>query len=240
MRYDRDGLIGSDHDFMDSCHFTNLEIISTGFNPKRALMFSRRGQGLRHPFEFPANNPLNCTRDQLAPLAAGLFKAKAQRTARKIFWRTLKRLCFAQNIERDKPGSFKLPWPHWYFKDSDPIAHTYLYRPKSSLGKVMFKWFDGPDPLFPHYIFAIAVAAWPQYKLLFRGMGMPFFVMEGLIYRFTKNDDMGAFIACGYNLGLLKLFKRLVPDYEKRCDSYFIPRGFAQLGKDIKDWLKQY
>lgn len=87
----------------------------------------------RHPTLPPANNPYNFTRDQMMCLVA----AMPQPTAERVLYATLKRFCFAQDFERDIPGSTKYPFPNVYVNDQ---------------GAKTFTWFDFADPLFPHHV----------------------------------------------------------------------------------------
>lgn len=77
---------------------------------------------VRHP-KF---NPWNFTRDQLDCLIAGLYAIGEYELVRQIFWAHFRRGFFAQNFERDIPGSTKHLWPHEFFKDSTPYTTTYL------------------------------------------------------------------------------------------------------------------
>lgn len=248
------GLLVSENDSMDSAHFTSLAVLAGVQEPWKASLFVTDDEWkvVRHPYDKKSNNWKNATRDQMMPTIAALNKNGKHKVCRKIFWDTIKRFCFAQNTERDLPGSKKLFYPHWHWKDSKPELYSlpFWHYSKISLLKriaalfetkkytLIFKWLDGPDPLFPHYIFMMLAAGWPKHKTIARVLAFPWFVGECLIYRFGSNDDQGALISCAHTLSFLKLYKRLVPNWEAKCDSYFNPRGLAKLGEAVKGWLK--
>ena len=80
-------------------------------NQERIETYVKNGLMMRSPAQPKASNPWNCTRDQMIPLFAALHKINRQDLAKEVFKKVLKRFCFAQNIERDWPGSLKFPWP---------------------------------------------------------------------------------------------------------------------------------
>jgi hypothetical protein len=270
MRYDDLGLIVTDeNDSGDSAHMTGLSIQATGFNPARAKLFVKDGRVVRHPrpaipenwgidFIPPWDNPRNGTRDQMSPIVGALAAFGYRKECRDIFWRTIKRLGFAQNIERDAPGTTKFPWPHYAHRqmDNPHLKKNWDHgwpRPLARVAYPVFKalrivkqehggkWvlFDFADPLFPHYILAILVGGWPRFRPLARVLAYPFFVLDALTYRWSLNDDQGAIISCANVLHFIGLYKRLVPNWEAKCVAYFNPRGFEELGKDVIAWLKR-
>jgi len=230
MKFDQDGLIlDPTGDGGDSCHLTGLHIMATKQQPIRALSFVKNGLGVRHPTQEVWNYHGNFTRDQLSVLVGALVVCGARSSLRDILKQTLKRLCFAQNFERDCPGTRKYPWPHRArrCKGWDEFEKTQGH----------WKLLDFADPLFPHYVLAMAAGVYPVWKPFFRAMAMPFFVMDALTYRWSKNDDQGAKLACAYVLDFGPLYKRLVPDWDKRIDQYFKPRGMPELGVLVKNWV---
>jgi len=95
-------------DYMDSARLAGL--LSTFSHPAAPSCWHYivQGQAVRHPDEFPANNPKNFTRDQLLPLIAGFyFEGGISSPARKLYEGALARGCRAQNTEADVPGSTK-------------------------------------------------------------------------------------------------------------------------------------
>lgn len=93
------------------------------------------GMLTRHPHQAPWNNPYNFSRDQLMACVPGMDRA----TARKVLYSCLLRMCFAQNIQRDWPGSWKFPWPHMVDGEQ--------------------RNFDFADPLMPNHMGALIIAA---------------------------------------------------------------------------------
>lgn len=69
-------------------------------------------QAVRHPHEFPADNPGNFSRDQLLCLIAGLHKQGRIDICKKLYEAARSRWGFAQNYEEDVPGS-KKKLPHY-------------------------------------------------------------------------------------------------------------------------------
>lgn len=268
--YDDLGLIvTADNDSGDSSQFTACDIAATGFNPARIKLFLDKGEGMRHPrpsipnnwgidFVPPWNNKKNFTRDQLSPVVAICAVYGYQKECREIFWKTFKRLFFAQNIERDAPGTVKYPFPHYAHRQmGNPALKVPAYQGWPEwIVKIMrpiFKkigivrqetggrWvaFDFADPLFPHYILAMLAGGWPRLKPLARALALPFFVLDALTYRWSDNDDQQAIVLNAYALDYLGLYKRLVPNWEAKCVAYFNPRGFEELGKEVIAWLKR-
>jgi hypothetical protein len=71
------------------------------FDPKMDGVF------VRHPHQFPWNNPNNFTRDQLICYIAGCKSIGAIVITKPAFVNAIKRGFRAQNIERDAPGTKK-------------------------------------------------------------------------------------------------------------------------------------
>ncbi len=119
----------------DSARAVGILALFMPFRPTKAAEYEHVGALVRHPLQVPWNNPKNFTRDQLICLVPAL----STNAAKRVFWATLKRCCFAQNFERDAVGSTKYPWPH----------------------KVDGAWrlFDFADPLLPHHIGHLAACA---------------------------------------------------------------------------------
>jgi len=71
--------------------------------------FERSGLLLRHPRSYPWDNPWNFTRDQLLPMLAGLKVQKETDLLRRVFVSHALRGFFCQDVQEDKPGSWKTP-----------------------------------------------------------------------------------------------------------------------------------
>lgn len=100
-------------DYMDSARLAGIMAVFNVPNTPllhKYLRLDNTGAlvAVRHPNEFPSNNPKNFTRDQLMCLTAGM---KAQNTPAGVFESlhdaAVKRGYRAQNTEADIPGSVK-------------------------------------------------------------------------------------------------------------------------------------
>ena len=101
-------------DAMDSARLAGLLVLFNypGFDKNLLRKYvqynEEEGQwvAVRHPFEYPANNYKNFTRDQLVPLVSGLKQA-APVLAERLLTAAITRGNRAQNTEYDVPGSTK-------------------------------------------------------------------------------------------------------------------------------------
>ncbi len=136
---------------MDSAMRTGVQVTFSVFEPEyHRKIFDyvdpKTGICVRCPISIylkdPSNNPKNFTRDQMMCLVAGLASTNNLGIwlNRKVLKATAKRFFFAQNKERDLPGSKKYPWKHTFHEDSD--------RNKP----LVTKNFDWADPLLPSHI----------------------------------------------------------------------------------------
>ena len=100
-------------DYMDSSRLAGLMALFE--HPKAPdlqnylvrVSYSTWHQGVRHPDEYPSNNPKNFTRDQLVPLVAGLNKQGNIKSCRSLLAGAEERNYRAQNVEADVVGSTK-------------------------------------------------------------------------------------------------------------------------------------
>lgn len=209
----------------DSCHFTNFLVLAGKESPEMSLSFlNADGLAVRHPLQEPWNNPWNCTVDQISMLVAGLNRGNYRSEAKKLLIGTLKRFCFAQNFEYDCPGTKKRPWPHLAVR---------------CRGETKRVWFDFADFTGPQYVCQMYVASRLPFWQIARIIALPFFILEALTFRWGQNDDQGRALAVADTIGFLKLYKRLVPNWEAKCESYFTPRGLGGLGKVVVNWLRE-
>lgn len=161
------------------------------------------GDALRHPSQPPWNSPKNFSRDQLMVLTAG-FVAAGYRP-RVFFYRALKRFFFAQNFERDYPGTTKYPWPH----------------------RVDGKWrlFDFADPLLPNHVGALVIAGrviW-AYPLLL--IGFPFHILSLVFHARSSHHEESQMIAECYIYGTLKLYRNIKPGWKEVSKKYWGKRN---------------
>ena len=95
-------------DKMDSSRLAGMmALCNHPLTPDLSKYIVLNDQGVRHPTEFPANNPKNFSRDQLLCLLAGLYKQGRIDICIKLHDAAKARGWWAQNIEDDVPGSTK-------------------------------------------------------------------------------------------------------------------------------------
>jgi len=168
MMTDQFGLpVSSSGDGMDSAMRAGVRG-TFGNIPASPLYEIEPGQLCRHPFHFPSNNRKNFTRDQLMPLAAGLYFSGHTEICRRVFWKTILRGGFAQNSERDYPGTTKYPWPH-VMTGGDPVDE----------GKM--RLFDWADPLMPHHLMHLAFCGKVKLMYWIAVIGYPFLLLSVLL-----------------------------------------------------------
>lgn len=122
------------------------------------------GMLTRHPKQYPWNNPRNYSRDQLMCFLAGLDKLEQRELCRRIFWSRAKSFFFAQNTERDIPGSTKYPYRHCFARMEDGVEEC--------------RSFDFADPLMPNNIWAMIKAARIYWLYWFAIVGIPFYIIS--------------------------------------------------------------
>lgn len=147
-------IVDKNGDGGDSCNFTScalyLGVPGINWTTSRKL-FWNGGMPVRHPFQKPWDNPLNFTRDQAVLLMRILdphqIKTFLDRNPR-----------FFPNIERDAPGSKKLPYPHRNWKDSRPYAESYPFwqsvkKPEivDPSWEIEFSWGNYADIMTPDF-----------------------------------------------------------------------------------------
>jgi hypothetical protein len=180
-----------------------------GNSPEPLLDYVHNGICARSPEAYPWTNSYNFSRDQMIPFMAGLNKQGHIKEARQVFWRHAARCFFAQNLQRDIPGSWKFPWPHDFINDKGEPEH----RP-----------FDFADPLLPNDIWHMIKCA-KLYPLYWFGIiGIPVFILAMYIYCQNKeNDDDGQVLSqCLINGDwALKLFKKMKPWYQLSLTKYW-------------------
>lgn len=142
-------LVNETFDGMDSCFRAGIwhTFSDSQIQTELELYVDENGICVRHPKHKPSNNPQNFSKDQLIPLMSALYNSYGSDLNRKILKATMKRFFFAQNFERDWPGTKKFPWPH-KMQGGDPADNG------------RWRMFDFADPLFwPHYLYFFAKAS---------------------------------------------------------------------------------
>ena len=230
----------SQDDGMDSCVRNAILCVTYGPTLTKpnlaqmpAMMFTycKDGLGVRHPNEFPANNPKNFTRDQHTCLVAGLYAQQDTKELKELFFATLKRGFTTQSTERDVPGSTKLPFPHWNYRDSNPEPTSFPFykgKPKAhNYSNLEFKYFDGPDLLLPNHIWMMIKAS-KLYSLYFMALiGIPFFIISLIFHRLSNKQEQNQIYCEAYVNGTwaMKLFDKLCPKWKTYNYEYWTSRN---------------
>lgn len=94
-------------DYMDSARLAAIMCMVQHPLTPNLLMYLIGNQAVRHPIEVPANNPLNCTRDQIMCLAVGLHYQGHIDACKALYEAAKERKWYAQNSEYDYPGTTK-------------------------------------------------------------------------------------------------------------------------------------
>ncbi len=189
------------------------------------------GELVRSPYQFPWNNPGNFTKDQMKCLVAGLYKAGRHDIIRRVLYATIKRCFFMQNIDRDKPGSTKLPYPHKNYKDSNPLATTYPFyakkQPNAVLGEIESRTFDYADPMFPNDMWFLIKAAKAYELYWFAIIGIPFFILDMVLHSLgTHNEENQTICECYVNgRWALNLYKFINRKWQDISYKYWSERG---------------
>lgn len=188
--------------------------------------FYKTGVLVRHPRQYPWNNPKNFSRDQLIPFVAGLKTQGNIKLARRVFWSRAKCFFFAQNTERDVPGSTKYPYPHTFVN----------YE-----GQTETRKFDFADPLLPDAIWHLILCA-ELYPLYFFGLiGYPMLILAIISHcKLNKSDDEGQIISQCVVAGkpFVALYKWLKPDWKEALDRYWGGwRNMQEMANLIKEKL---
>lgn len=155
----------------------------------------------RHVWDYPWNYYGNFSRDQLMACLPGMSRD----LARRVFWQTAKRFFFAQNFERDVPGSWKFPWPH----DVDGQR----------------RYFDFADPLLPQHVGAMIIAARLYALYPFLALAIPCHVIAIVAHKFSGHHEENQQIAECSIYGTLKLYKKIHPRWRQVSWKYWASRG---------------
>ena len=194
---------------------------------------------VRHPTQVPHNNPKNFTIDQAVPWVACA-------SPEAVAWYFKKHWAFAPNIERDFPGSIKLPYPHEYFEDSR--VGTYIDTKTNPLkfnwrklkfggelwsnlpSKVIKKAFDFRDPVQPNFFGLMVMRSkmrwlYPVLPLCYLWQVFSILCHCFIYARNPDNNDFKQLYIMSTFYKLDKLFAWLHPrGLDKAAIEYFIKR----------------
>lgn len=240
-------------------------------NPEVSLSlipYENKGMLTRHPEQFPWNNPNNFTRDQLMPMLAGLY-ARSQAgyfisgyykdLLKRVFKTHAKRLFFSQSIDRDKPGSTKILYPHDFYKDSNPVPTTYRRRfnietmtfEKTMPLKLKDDWseypiesrvFDYRDPLLPNHVWCLIKSSRTYWLYPLALIGIPFFLITLFAHANGNHNEENQMLAEAYIMGpwALKLYKLVNDRWEERSEYYWTQRNEIEYHEAIVKFMEKY
>ena len=230
IMFNRYGFPVSKDDGMDSC--VRNSILTIGGKNKVAMkeyvvkIDSKTTVGLRSPDGYPEANYKNFTRDQHTCLIAGLYAEGRHDLIKNIFTTRARNLFLCQSVERDKRGSTKLPYPHYFYKDSEPVSDTYPFWNKpngSKYSTLQFKAFDGPDILLPNHIWMMIKGAKLYWLYWFALIGIPFFLLDLLFHSYSNKTEENQMFCQAYVNGswALSLYKLINTKWELRNMIYW-------------------
>lgn len=217
----------SGNDLMDSA----VRISILNFYKKQPLLNTYENNGIlvRCPVGYPSDNPKNCSRDQILMLVAAYHHNNETSICRLIFKACAKRFFFAQNTERDIPGSTKYPWPHSFWKDSvpDTVRESRV--------------FDSADPLLPHHIGGLIISTKLYILYPFLLLSLPFLLIELLFPSKDLDKEQNQLIAlCSvYGDWALKLYKLRNPNYIKQLNRYWGLRNEIEYANILIDFVER-
>lgn len=224
--------VSSSGDGMDSAVRAGLLAIFGELSVDSLLSYSNdSGECVRHPYQSPANNHKNFTKDQLKCYIAGLYSLGQHDRIEKILQAHERRLYFCDNSERDYVGSKKYPWPHhaqdWYFPDGGTP------KPK---GSPELRLFDFADPLLPNDILFLELAA-KRSKFTCGTLGKWFHekaLTQHIKGSYIEQNQM--FSEC-YVLGTLEKFKE-TSSLKAKSAAYWVDRGEIEYHKMMMEFLE--
>jgi hypothetical protein len=181
------------------------------------------GNLTRHPKQFPWNNPRNFTRDQMLPLIAGLNAKGQWQIIERVMFATIKRFGFAQNFDRDKPGTAKYPWPHWFTNDRNVLE---------------FSAFDFADPLLPNVWGCLIIGARATYLYWLLPICYLFHIIS--ILSSKSHDEQNQIIAEMSFYGRLsfRLYMKLNTNWKKQNHEYWYNRNEGEYADKIEEYVE--
>jgi len=238
---------GFSKDHMDSA--VRISILNFKDEARILELYESEGLLFRSPVGYPASNPKNCSRDQLIMLIAAFNHSGMKEAAQRVFWSRLKNFFFCQNTERDKAGSVKYPFPHSFYKDSNPSALTFpFWKGKVPAIPVYVgegypveeKNFDGPDILLPHHVFAIILAGKMWYFYPFFILALPFLLAHLLSPSKDMDTEQNQMIALAsvYGKWALRLYRKMNKIWLLQLYKYWDSRNESKYAKILEDLVK--
>ncbi len=222
-------LVDESADGGDSAHFAGLAALF-GMGETKNLLDYEVAPGIlvRHPIQSPWNNPKNYTIDQLAPFVAGCKIAGYTKLVRRVFWAHVKRFFFAQNFERDKPGSKKYLWPHEFYKDSNPDTTTRVrgFNPRlnSRKARIESRILDFADPMGLSDVWHLILCAEMKWLYWFGLIGYPALAISVFFAGLSRSNDTGRILAKAKIGGrfFIWLFKKTKTGWKDSLESSWV------------------
>jgi len=175
------------------------------------------GEFTRHPTQVPWNNPKNWSRDQSLPFLAGLHAKGIIKPMERYFYKRMKAFFFAQNIERDYPGTTKRLYPHAVDNET--------------------RLFDYADPLMPNHIGAMIKGAKLYRFYWFLPLSYAFHY-AALFFNRKATREQNQLIAESYLLGTKKHFKKICPKWVDASKKYWYDRNEREYHDSLVEWMK--
>lgn len=178
-----------------------------------------RGLLVRGPGQSPKwTNPYNVSRDQIKAFIAGACRIGLTDLCRRVFYSRLKHGFFAQNTERDLPGTTKYPWPH----------------------KVDGKWrlFDFADPLLPQDIGQLIIVGKIAWAYPFLVVAFCFHLLFLGLHAVTSPTEENQQIAECSVYGTLKLYRLICRNWKTVSAKYWGDRGELEYHNKLVDYIE--
>lgn len=251
IKLDQDGIPTDviSEDYMDSAVRAGILTITKHEKaPYLNYYVLRNNEFIRGPKTSKATNPKNFTRDQMLCLVAGLSTNEDYHlTIRKNLYSRIKSFLFAQNTERDEPGSTKYMKPHYFYKDSIPNVATVfnknelIYRESDSV-TIEYKKFDAADILMPQHIWHMIKASRTYFLYPFALIGLPCYLLDLVVHSLSSSKfEENQHICMAYVQGkwALKLFKMLNSNWETTSLKYWYDRNEIEYHEAIVKMMSE-
>jgi len=179
----------------------------------------------RHPTQPVWSSPLNSSRDQLVPYLAGLNQIGRNDVIRRLAAWHLMRLGLCQNFQRDKPGTWKLPYPSTYVNDR---------------GETVTKAFDFADPTLPNHWWCFIKGGhlYPLYVLY------PICLLFALLSIYSSigtGKEQNQVIAemSFHPTWMMRLYVKWNPSWNENNALYWVSRGEKEYSDAIADYVNK-
>ena len=241
IKLDQDGIPTDviSGDYMDSAVRAGiLTITKHDKAPYLKYYVLNNGEFIRGPKSSKATNPKNFTRDQMLCLVAGLStNAEYHEDIRTNLYNRIKSFFFAQNTERDQPGSIKYPKLHYFYKDSIPNTNTvFKISELDETNDIRCKAFDGPDILMPQHIWHMIKASRTYFLYPFAIIGLPCYLLDLVVHSLSSSKfEENQHICMAYVQGkwAMKLYKVLNRNWKQVSMKYWLDRNEIEYHDEI-------